>query len=129
MSNSNMAVIETSEAPQAIGPYSQAVKVNDVVYISGQIPLDPHTMEMVDGDISAQATRAFENLKAIAEAAGGNLNRCVKVTIFLTDLNDFNAVNEVMKRYFDQPYPARACVQVSALPRGAAVEVDAIMSV
>jgi len=129
MSNSNMAVIETSEAPQAIGPYSQAVKVHDVVYISGQIPLDPHTMEMVDGDISAQATRAFENLKAIAEAAGGNLNRCVKVTIFLTDLNDFNAVNEVMKRYFDQPYPARACVQVSALPRGAAVEVDAIMSV
>ena len=129
MSNANMAVIATTDAPQAIGPYSQAVKVNDVVYISGQIPLDPATMEMVSGDITAQAERAFANLQAIAEAAGGDLNRCVKVNIFLTDLNDFANVNDVMKRFFKEPYPARACVQVAALPRAAEIEVDAIMVV
>jgi len=124
---SNMAVIATADAPQAIGPYSQAIKVNDVVYLSGQIPLDPETMEMVAGDVTAQALQAFNNLQAVARAAGGELNRCAKVNIFLTDLNDFNAVNEVMKQFFDAPFPARACVQVAALPRGAQIELDAIM--
>jgi reactive intermediate/imine deaminase len=122
-----MAVIATADAPQAIGPYSQAIKVNDVVYLSGQIPLDPETMEMVAGDVTAQALQAFNNLQAVARAAGGELNRCAKVNIFLTDLNDFNAVNEVMKQFFDAPFPARACVQVAALPRGAQIELDAIM--
>jgi reactive intermediate/imine deaminase len=126
---SNMAIIATDEAPQAIGPYSQAVKINNVVYLSGQIPLDPATMELVTGDITRETTRAFENLRAVARAAGGDLNRCAKVNIFLTDLGDFAAVNAVMASFFDAPYPARACVQVAALPKGARVEVDAIMVV
>jgi len=124
---SNRAVIHASDAPQAIGPYSQAVKINNVVYLSGQIPLDPATMQLVEGDITEQTVRVFENLAAVARAAGGNLNHCVKVNIFLTDLSDFAAVNAVMARYFEEPYPARACVQVAALPRGAAVEIEATM--
>lgn len=126
---SNRAVIHASDAPQAIGPYSQAVKINNVVYMSGQIPLDPATMQLVAGDITEQTVRVFENLSAVARAAGGDLNHCVKVNIYLTDLADFAAVNAVMARYFNEPYPARACVQVAALPRGAAVEIEATMVV
>ena len=125
----NRAVIHASDAPQAIGPYSQAVKINNVVYMSGQIPLDPATMQLVAGDITEQTVRVFENLAAVARAAGGDLNHCVKVNIYLTDLADFAAVNAVMARYFNEPYPARACVQVAALPRGAAVEIEATMVV
>ena len=124
---SNRAVIHTSEAPQAIGPYSQAVKADNTVWLSGQIPLDPATMELVAGDASAQAEQVFRNLAAVARAAGGELNQCVKVNIYLTDLADFGAVNAVMARHFGEPYPARACVQVAALPRGAAVEIEATM--
>ncbi len=126
---SNRAVINTGDAPQAIGPYSQAVKVNGTVYLSGQIPLDPATMQLVGGDIRAQAERVFENLAAVAGAAGGDLDQCVKINIYLTDLADFAAVNEVMARFFNEPFPARACVQVAALPRGAAIEVEATMVV
>lgn len=124
---SNRAVISTAAAPAAIGPYSQAIKAGNTVYMSGQIPLDPKTMELVKGDITAQTTRVFENLAAVATAAGGTLAHCVKVNIFLTDLGNFAAVNEVMKQYFNEPYPARACVGVASLPRGAEVEIEAIM--
>lgn len=127
MSN-NRAVISTSQAPEAIGPYSQAIKVGDLVFLSGQIPLEPETMTLVTGDISAQAEQAFANLAAVANAAGGSLNEAVKINISLTDLGDFSAVNEVMKRWFQEPYPARACVQVAALPRGAEIEVEAILA-
>ena len=120
-------IISTAHAPKAIGPYSQAVKVGDTVYLSGQIPLVPETMEMVQGDIEAQARRVFDNLKAVARAAGGDLAHIVKLTVYLTDLDHFAAVNEVMKRYFTDPYPARAAVGVAALPKGAAVEMEAIM--
>ncbi len=123
----NRAVIRTGDAPAAIGPYSQAIKVNNIVYLSGQIPFDPATMELVTGDISAETERVFENLRAVAIAAGGDLANFVKVNIYLTDLADFAAVNAVMARYFSEPYPARACVQVAALPRGAAVEIEATM--
>lgn len=126
---SNKSIIETSKAPEAIGPYSQAVKVDNTVYLSGQIPLVPETMEMVTGDISAQARQVFSNLAAVAAAAGGTLNDAVKVNISLTDLGDFAAVNEVMATFFAEPYPARACVQVAALPRGAGIEVEVILSV
>lgn len=126
---SNRAVINSSDAPQAIGPYSQAVKVNNTVYLSGQIPLDPATMQMVSGDIAVQAERVFDNLRAVAVAAGGKLDDCVKINIYLTDLADFAAVNTIMARYFNEPFPARACVQVAALPRGAAIEVEATMVV
>lgn len=122
-------IIATEKAPQAIGPYSQAVKVGDTVYLSGQIPLVPETMEMVTGDIQAQAKQVFSNLAAVAEAAGGTLNDAVKVNISLTDLNDFAAVNEVMADVFAQPFPARACVQVAALPKGAQIEVEVILCV
>jgi reactive intermediate/imine deaminase len=125
----NRAIIETELAPAAIGPYSQAVKVGNTVWISGQIPLDPATMTVVEGDISAQAQRVFANLQAIAEAAGGSLNQAVKINISLTDLGDFDAVNTVMKFFFAEPYPARACVQVAALPKGVAIEVEAILAV
>jgi len=125
---SNRAVISTAAAPAAIGPYSQAVKVGNTVWLSGQIPLDPETMALVDGDIRAQAGRVFDNLSAVAEAAGGSLNDAVKVNISLTDLADFAAVNEVMAAYFSEPYPARACVQVAALPRGAGIEVELVMA-
>lgn len=125
---SNRAIISTPEAPAAIGPYSQAVKVGNTVWISGQIPLDPGTMELVTGDISVQAKRVFENLAAIAEAAGGDLNDAVKINISLTDLGDFAAVNEVMACHFQEPYPARACVQVAALPKAVNIEVEAVLA-
>lgn len=126
---SNRAVIATPNAPDAIGPYSQAIKLGNLVWISGQIPLQPDTMELVTGDISAQATQVFKNLQAIAEASGGTLNKAVKINISLTDLEHFAAVNEVMSTFLQEPYPARACVQVAALPKGADIEVEAILSV
>ena len=126
---SNRAVISTPEAPEAIGPYSQAIKVGNTVWLSGQIPLVPETMEIVEGDISAQANQVFRNLAAVAAAAGGTLDDAVKINISLTDLADFGPVNEVMAAYLQAPYPARACVQVSALPRGVSIEVEAILSV
>ncbi|MGB0763551.1 MAG: RidA family protein [Luminiphilus sp.] len=124
---SNRAIIATESAPAAIGPYSQAVKVGNTVWISGQIPLDPETMTCVEGGIEQQATRVFENLAAIAGAAGGGLNDAVKINISLTDLGDFAAVNGVMAQFFEEPYPARACVQVAALPKGVAIEVEAVL--
>jgi len=120
-------IIQTDKAPHAIGTYSQAVKVNSTVYLSGQIALHPTTMEMVEGDISVQIRRVFDNLKAIAEAAGGNLYDIVKLNVFLTDLSHFPLVNEIMGEYFAQPYPARAVVGVHALPKDVGVEMDAIM--
>ncbi|MDP2902826.1 MAG: RidA family protein [Methylovulum sp.] len=120
-------IIHTDKAPQAIGTYSQAVKVDHTVYLSGQIPLVPETMTLVDGDISAQITQVFENLKAVAEAAGGNLADVVKLNVFLTDLANFPVVNEIMGRYFQPPYPARAAIGVAALPKAAEVEMDAVM--
>ena len=121
--------IHSDNAPAAIGTYSQAVKVGDFVFISGQIPLVPETMEIVEGDFVARTRQVFENLKAIAEEAGGSLDDAVKLTIFLTDLANFAAVNEVMAEYCSEPYPARAAVQVSALPKGVDVEADAIIAV
>lgn len=126
---SNRAVISTPSAPAAIGPYSQAIKVGNTVWLSGQIPLVPDTMEIVEGDISAQATQVFKNLSAVADAAGGTLNDAVKINISLTDLGDFVAVNEVMASFLSAPYPARACVQVAALPKGVAIEVEAILAI
>jgi reactive intermediate/imine deaminase len=125
---SNRAVIATQSAPQAIGPYSQGIKVGNTVWISGQIPLDPASMEMVTGDIGAEAEQVFSNLKAVAAAAGGSLDDAVKINISLTDLGDFEAVNTIMANHFNEPYPARACVQVAALPKGARIEVEAILS-
>ena len=125
---SNRAVIATQSAPQAIGPYSQGIKVGNTVWISGQIPLDPDSMELVSGDIAAEAQQVFKNLLAVAEASGGTLDDAVKINISLTDLNDFEAVNAVMASHFNEPYPARACVQVAALPRGARIEVEAILA-
>ncbi|HLV18235.1 MAG TPA: RidA family protein [Pseudomonas sp.] len=119
-------VISTDKAPAAIGTYSQAIKAGDTVYLSGQIPLDPATMQLVEG-FEAQAVRVFENLKAVAEAAGGTLNDIVKLNIYLTDLNNFATVNEVMSRYFQQPYPARAAIGINSLPRGSLVEMDGVM--
>ena len=124
---SNRAVISTPNAPEAIGPYSQAVKVGNTIWLSGQIPLVPGTMQMVNGDITAQARQVFTNLAAVAEAAGGSLNNAVKFNISLTSLADFAAVNEVMASMLQEPYPARACVQVAALPRDADIEVEAIL--
>lgn len=120
-------VISSNKAPQAIGTYSQAIKVGDTVYLSGQIPLVPGMMELEKGDIRAQVARVFENLKAVVNAAGGDLSDVVKLNVFLTDLGNFPVVNEVMAKYFQEPYPARAAVGVAALPRGAQVEMDAIM--
>jgi reactive intermediate/imine deaminase len=120
-------IIQTDKAPQAIGTYSQAVKVGSTVYLSGQIPLIPESMEMVEGDMEAQIVRVFENLTAVAEAAGGNLNDIAKLNIFLTDLHHFPLVNEVMARYFQQPYPARAAIGVASLPKYAGVEMDGVM--
>lgn len=121
--------IYTDRAPKAIGPYSQAVRAGNMVFLSGQIPLDPKTGELVSGDIAVEARRVFDNLKAVAETAGDGLKDVVRVTIYLTDLGNFTRVNEVMAEYFHEPYPARATVGVSALPRGARVEIDAIMVV
>lgn len=120
-------VIQTDQAPQAIGTYSQAVQCGDTVYLSGQIPLVPETMEMVEGNMEAQIRRVFDNLSAVATAAGGSLADIAKLNIFLTDLSHFPLVNQVMADYFQQPYPARAAVGVAALPKDAAVEMDAIM--
>lgn len=119
--------IASDRAPAAIGPYSQAIRAGNTVYLSGQIPLDPATGELVAGDVEAQAVRVFENLKAVAAAAGGSLRQAVKVTIYLTDLTHFATVNTIMARYFEQPYPARATLGVAALPRGSAVEADAVL--
>ena len=120
-------IISTDRAPQAIGTYSQAVKTGSTVYLSGQIPLIPETMEMIDGDIKQQIHRVFKNLQAVTQAAGGDLSDIVKLNIFLTDLSNFPDVNEVMAEYFQQPYPARAAIGVAALPKDAGVEMDAVM--
>jgi reactive intermediate/imine deaminase len=120
-------IITTTQAPQAIGTYSQAVKTGTTVYLSGQIPLDPASMEMVDGDIGAQIRRVFDNLSAVASAAGGSLADIAKLNVYLVDLSNFPVVNEVMADYFTAPYPARAAVGVAALPKGAGVEMDAVM--
>ena len=119
--------ISTPMAPQAIGTYSQAIKVDNTVYLSGQIALDPSTMEIVGDDIDMQIRQVFDNLRAVAQAAGGDLPDIVKLNVFLTDLGDFPIVNEIMAEYFSQPYPARAAVGVAALPKGVGVEMDAIM--
>lgn len=119
--------IATPHAPQAIGTYSQAIRAGNTVYLSGQIPLDPATGELVTGDMEAQVRRVFENLKAVAAAAGADLSHIVKLTVYLTDLTHFALVNRVMAEYFSQPYPARAAVGVAALPKGAAVEMDGIL--
>jgi len=125
---SDKKIISTPSAPAAIGPYSQAVKVGSFVFCSGQIPLDPETMEIVSGGIEAQAVRVLENMLAVATAAGAQLQDAVKLTIFLTDLADFGIVNETMKRYFSAPYPARSTVQVTALPKGANIEIEATLA-
>ena len=120
-------VIRTDQAPQAIGTYSQAIRVGNTVYLSGQIPLVPETMELIAGDMEAQIRRVVENLRAVAQAANGGLADIVKLNVFLTDLGHFPLVNQVMGEYFDEPYPARAAIGVAALPKGAGVEMDAIM--
>lgn len=120
-------IIQTDRAPAAIGPYSQAIRVGDTVYLSGQIPLDPDSGLVVEGDVAAQARRAVENLRAVCEAAGGSLAHVVRVGLFLTDLGDFAAVNAVMTEYFKAPYPARSTIQVAGLPRGVSVEIEAVM--
>ena len=125
----NKAIIHTDNAPAAIGPYSQAVKVGNTVYLSGQIPLLPETMTLIEGNIKGQIKQVFRNLNAVCEAAGGDLNNIVKLNVFLTDLGDFAEVNKLMAQFFEAPYPARAAIGVSALPKGAAVEMDAIMVV
>jgi len=124
----NRAIISSPDAPAAIGPYSQAVKVGNTVWLSGQIPLVPGTMELVTGNIQAQARQVFSNLAAVAEAAGGTLNSAVKINISLTDMGDFAAINEVMAEFLQAPFPARACVQVAGLPKGVAIEVEAILA-
>ncbi len=120
-------IIKTDKAPRAIGTYSQAVKTGTTVYLSGQIPLVPETMEMVEGDMEAQIRRVFDNLQAVAQAAGGSLDDIAKLNIFLTDLGNFALVNTIMAEYFNEPYPARAAIGVASLPRGAGVEMDAVM--
>jgi reactive intermediate/imine deaminase len=120
--------VSTPDAPAAIGTYSQAIRVGNTVWCSGQIPLDPATGQLVSGDIDAEIARVFDNLRAVAEAAGATLDHAVKVSVFLTDLAHFARVNEAMTRYFRQPYPARAAVQVAALPKGARVEVECVLS-
>ncbi|HPE71585.1 MAG TPA: RidA family protein [Candidatus Competibacter sp.] len=121
-------IIKTDQAPAAIGTYSQAVKVGHTVYLSGQIPLDPATMQLVDGGMEAQIHRVFDNLAAVARAAGGSLADTVKLNVFLTDLGHFALVNQIMAEYFQEPYPARAAIGVAALPRGAQVEMDAVLA-
>ncbi len=120
--------IHSDNAPAAIGTYSQAIRAGDLVFLSGQIPLDPTTMEFVDGDFETRTRQVFDNLRAVAEAAGGDLDQIVKLTIFLTDLANFATVNRVMEDYFEQPFPARAAVGVASLPKGADVEADAILA-
>lgn len=123
----NKQIINTENAPAAIGPYSQAVKVNGTVYMSGQIPLDPKTMQVVSGGFSAQAKQVFENMSAVAQAAGGSLADAVKLNVYVTDLANFAELNEMMSEYFSEPYPARAAVQVSALPKNVDVEIEAVL--
>ena len=123
----NRAVIHTDKAPEAIGTYSQAVKVDNTVYLSGQIPLNPETMELVDGGFEAQAEQVFKNLAAVCEAANGSLNHIVKLNLYLTDLDNFTVVNEVMARHFRQPFPARAAVGINQLPKGALFEAEVVM--
>jgi reactive intermediate/imine deaminase len=125
----NKKAIHSDNAPAAIGPYSQAIQAGNMVFLSGQIPLVPATMEVVDGDFEARARQVFENLQAVTEAAGGSLDDIVKLTIFLTDLGNFATVNAVMESFFEQPFPARAAVEVAALPKGVDVEADAILVV
>jgi reactive intermediate/imine deaminase len=125
----NRKSIHTKDAPAAIGTYSQAIQVGNVVYLSGQIPLDAKTGELIHGDISIQIEQVFKNLKAVAEAAGTSLQNAIKITVYLTDLSHFETVNEIMAAYFEEPYPARAALGVASLPRGAAVEADAILVV
>lgn len=122
-------IVRTNDAPAAIGTYSQAVKIGHTVYLSGQIPLVPESMQMVSEDFAEQTHQVFKNLAAVCDAAGGTLNDMVKVNIFLTDLSQFATVNEIMSQYYAKPYPARAAVQVSALPRGAQIEIDGVMEV
>lgn len=122
-------IISTTNAPQAIGPYSQAVKTNNLMFISGQIPMDPSTGNLVEGSIEDEANQVLKNLKSICEAAGYSLDDAVKITIFLTDLGNFAVVNDVMKEHFSEPYPARATVEVSGLPLGVNVEIEAIISI
>jgi reactive intermediate/imine deaminase len=124
----NREIIQTPDAPKAIGPYSQAVRAGDTVYVSGQIPLDPVSGQLLSGDIEAEIRRVFDNLKAIAQAAGGTLANVVKLSVFLTDLSHFPKVNEIMATYFSEPYPARAAIGVAALPRGARVEMECVLS-
>jgi len=121
--------IHTNDAPAAIGTYSQAIRAGNTIYLSGQIPLDPKSMQLVTGDTRAQIKRVFDNLAAVAVAAGASLANAVRITVYLTDLKNFALVNEVMAEYFEEPYPARAAIGVAALPRGAAVEVDAVLVV
>lgn len=123
----NKRVISTEQAPAAIGTYSQAIQAGNTLYLSGQIPLIPATMQMVDGDFEAEAVQVFENIKAVCEAAGGSLADVVKLNIYLTDLGNFAKVNEVMGRYFQQPYPARAALGINSLPRGAHIEIDGVL--
>ena len=120
--------IKTASAPEAIGPYSQAIKSGSLVFLSGQIPLIPHTMEIVEGDIAAQTHQVFKNLKEVTNAAGGGLGDIVKLTIFMTKLKNFEIVNEIMKHYFQEPFPARATIEVSALPKAVSIEIEAIMA-
>lgn len=121
------SVIHTDKAPQAIGTYSQAIKSGTTVYLSGQIPLVPETMQVISEDFAEQAHQVFKNVKAVCEAAGGSMNHLAKVNIFLVDLGNFAVVNEIMSQYFEQPYPARAAVQISALPKGVQIEIDGVM--
>jgi reactive intermediate/imine deaminase len=127
MTQRRFQAIHSDQAPAAIGTYSQAVRAGDLVFLSGQIPLDPATMELVSGDVAAHTRRVFENLAAVAAAAGGSLGDVVKLTVYLQDLGNFQIVNEVMAQFFSEPYPARAALGVAALPRGASVEVEAVM--
>ena len=121
-------IVQTDQAPKAIGTYSQAVRVGDTVYLSGQIPLDPRSGELVQGNFEAEVRRVLENLKAVATAAGGSLDQVVKLSVFLTDMSLFAKVNEIMQQYFREPYPARAAIGVAALPRGARVEMECVLS-
>lgn len=123
----NRSAIHSERAPAAIGPYSQAMRCGGTVYLSGQIPLDPASMQLVDGDIAAQTRRVFDNLRAVCEAAGGSLSQVARIGIYLTDLSNFAQVNAVMQEYFEAPFPARSTIGVASLPRGAPVEVDAIL--
>ena len=124
----NKETIKTVRAPEAIGPYSQAIKSGSLVFLSGQIPLIPKTMEIVEGDIAAQTHQVFKNLKEVTNAAGGDLGDIVKLTIFMTKLKNFEIVNEIMKHYFQEPFPARATIEVSALPKAVSIEIEAIMT-